>query len=82
MFIRPRVFVAKSFEEQHMIVSPTYHELIELSNSELAKRMRLAKVQLSEIRQLGESTTTTERIYFLFLNEWEKRLKIGNSFYR
>ena len=65
-----------------MIVSPTYHELIELSNSELAKRMRLAKVQLSEIRQLGESTTTTERIYFLFLNEWEKRLKIGNSFYR
>ena len=65
-----------------MIVSPTYRELIELSNSELAKRMQLAKVQLSEVRQLGESTTTTERIYFLFLNEWEKRLKIGNSFYR
>ena len=65
-----------------MVLMPSYHQLTELSNSELAKTMRLAKVHLSESKQLGENVTVTECTYLLFLNEWERRLKIGNRFYR
>jgi len=65
-----------------MILMPNYHELSKLSNSELAKTMRLAKVQLSESKQLGENTTANERIHLIFQNEWEKRLKVGNRFCR
>ena len=65
-----------------MVLMPSYHELNALSNSELAKTMRLAKVQLSESKQRGENVTARERTYLLFLNEWEKRLKVGNRFYR
>ena len=65
-----------------MVLMPSYHQLTELSNSELAKTMRLAKVQLSESKQLGENVTVTERTYLLFLNEWERRLKVGSQVYR
>ena len=65
-----------------MILTPNYHELTKLSNSELAKTIRVAKVQLSESKQLGKNVTESERTYLFFLNEWERRLKVGSQVYR
>ena len=65
-----------------MILTPSYHELTKMSNSELVKTMRPAKVQLIESKQLGENGTEKEHIYLLVQHKWEKRLRIGNRFYR
>ena len=65
-----------------MVLMPSYHQLKALSNSELVKTMRLAKIELNESKQIGENVSTTERTYLFFLNEWERRLKVNNRFYR
>jgi hypothetical protein len=53
---------------------PTYEEVVELSNSELMKRMKHITSQINEAISQGQSTTDLAHIYKCYEEEWFKRL--------
>ena len=58
---------------------PTYDELIELSNGELTKCIRIAKDGVDKMRQGHQSTTEKQLIYQAYDNERLKRLKLARK---
>jgi|KBSSwiStaDraftv2_1062776.scaffolds.fasta_scaffold3838892_1 hypothetical protein len=58
---------------------PTYDELIELSNGELTKCIRIAKDGVDKMRHDHQSTTEKQLIYRAYDNERLKRLKLARK---
>jgi hypothetical protein len=51
----------------------TYSELVELSDSELIKRVEVALDRLDKSKQQGKSTADSARMYQVYENELAKR---------
>ena len=62
---------------QNTLKMPFYDDLVDLSNAELTRRVRMAKYDLDQARERGEITTEKTRIYHVFEHERVRRLKIG-----
>ena len=59
---------------QSALNRPTYEEVIELSNSELMKRMKHITGQINEAISNGQNTTDLAHVYKAYEEEWLKRL--------
>jgi hypothetical protein len=64
---------------QNILKMPDYNDLTNLSNTQLIRRIKMAKYDLDEARQRGENTTEKARIYHVFQREQLKRLKSGEA---
>ena len=64
---------------QNMLKMPAYDDLADLSNAELTRRVKMAKYDLNEAQQRGESTAEKARIYHFFEHERVRRLKLTEA---
>jgi hypothetical protein len=64
---------------QNALRMPTYNDLANLSDTQLIRRIKMAKYDLDEARQRREDTTEKARIYHIFQYEQLKRLKSGEA---
>lgn len=56
---------------------PTYDEIVELSNNQIAHNMKQITKEIDAARLRGENTSDLARMYQLYEEEWYKRLTLA-----
>ena len=56
---------------------PTYDEIVDLSNNEIAHDMKQLTKEIDDARLRGENTSELAYIYQMYEEEWYKRLTLA-----
>jgi hypothetical protein len=57
--------------------TPSYDEIVDLTNNQIAHDMKLLAQQIDAARIRGEGTSELAQIYQLYEEEWYKRLTLA-----